>query len=460
MYKKIIVLLVLVSYTSIANATVILPPVLSDHMVLQQNSEVTLWGWANPTEEVTIAPSWTTETYTFTTDGTASWKINIKTPKAGGPYTITFTGYNTITLNDVYLGEVWFCSGQSNMEMSAGWGIKDGDKAMAEAHYPEIRFLHVPKITAEAPQNSAPVQWEVCTPESMKSNSAVAYYYARKLQEKLNVPVGVIISAWGGSPAQIFIPDSVIQSDKDIKKEAATKKMDKYSPVQPGIAYNAMTYPFLNYKIAGFLWYQGESNVGDVYYHKTLGALINTWRNAWNNTELPFYLVQIAPYNYGNDAFNGGAIIRNSQRLVTEQVPNTDMVVISDVSTTDDIHPKDKQPVGERLAHIALARHYQKDMGLVNSPAFVNFEVHGKKATLTFNYAEGLHFTNKEQLFEIAGADGTFYKAKAKIKNDKVILTAKQVKKPVNVRFAWGNTLQSNLFNNAGLPASTFTTEN
>lgn len=459
MFKRLFVFLLLITPILTVKATVVLPSVLSDHMVLQQKSTTTFWGWADPNEEITISPSWTTESFSIKTSNIAEWKIEIPTPKAGGPFTITIKGYNEILLSDIYIGEVWFCSGQSNMEMSAAWGIENGDAEVAKANYPKIRFFKIPKSTADSAQLNVNAQWEVCTPDVMKYNSAVAYYFAQRLQEGMkDVPVGIITSAWGGTPAEIWIPKQVIEQDSILSEEAQKLQPNQWGPIEPGKTYNTMIHPLVNYTIAGFLWYQGESNVGSHHYDHTLEALIKTWRTLWNNDTLPFYFVQIAPYQYKNDD-ESGVIIRDAQRKVIDQVPNTAMVVISDVSTTDDIHPKNKKTVGERLAQIALKNNYNTYEGTISGPQFSSFEVEKNKVIVHFKNNNGLYFTTKEKQFEIAGEDGVFYTSEATLKNDTVYLKCKMVKKPKQVRFAWGNTIQSNLFNKAHLPASSFTTK-
>ncbi len=451
------VLFLIISNTASANVT--LPNIFSDNMVLQRNSEVTIWGFANPQEEVVITPSWNNETYKIKASNQAKWELNIPTPKEGGPYTISIKGYNEIVLKNILIGEVWICSGQSNMEMNASWGIENGDEAVKNAVNPNIRFFLVPKLTATTPQNNISGTWTECSPETMKYFSAVGYFFGKRLQEELkNVPIGLISSNWGGTPAEIWMPEEVIQNDAVLLEAAKTRKEESYGPNQPGRAFNAMIYPLAKFKIAGTLWYQGESNVGSAVYDKTLSALITSWRKLWNY-DFPFYFVQIAPYKYGEDHF-GGAIIRDAQRKVLQEVPNTGMIVTSDISPIDDIHPKDKKSVGIRLANLALANTYKTNTTLVNGPLYKAITVEKNKITVAFDYADGLYFKDKKaDLFEVAGSDNVFYKAAAVIKNNAVIVQSDKVKAPVKVRYAWKNTDQGTLFNKANLPASSFITE-
>lgn len=440
-------------------ANVSLPNIFSDNMVLQRNSEVKIWGWGNPKEEIKLVSGWNNQEYKTVANNQAKWEITIKTPEAGGPFTISIKGYNEVVLKNILIGEVWLCSGQSNMEMSVSWGIDDGEEEAKNATNPNIRFFTVPKLTAESPQNNLLGNWVESTPETMKYFSAVGYFFAKRLREDLkNVPIGLISSNWGGTPAEIWMPEDVVNNDPLLLENAKKLNEQEYGPRQPGRAYNAMIYPIVGFKIAGTLWYQGESNVGSLVYDKTLGALITSWRKEWKD-DFPFYYVQIAPFKTGSNNFSN-VTVRDSQRKLLKEVSKTGMVVISDISDTIDIHPKNKKSVGIRLANLALADTYKVNTNLVNSPLFKNIKIEKNKVVVSFDYAEGLYFKDKKSnQFEVAGTDGVFYPAEASIKNNEVILTSKKVLNPVKVRFAWGNTTQSDLFNKANLPASCFTTE-
>ncbi|PWB23732.1 sialate O-acetylesterase [Flavobacterium sp. HTF] len=455
------VFFLLISNTMIANVS--LPNIFSDNMVLQRNSEVKIWGWANPKEEIKLVSGWNNQEYKTVADNQAKWELVIKTQEAGGPFTISIKGYNEVVLKNILIGEVWLCSGQSNMEMSASWGIENGEEEMKNATNPNIRFFTVPKLTATTPQNNLLGNWTESTPETMKYFSAIGYFFAKRLREDLkNVPIGLISSNWGGTPAEIWMPEDVVNSDSLLLENAKKLNEQEYGPRQPGRAYNAMIHPIVGFKIAGTLWYQGESNVGSLVYDKTLRALITSWRKEWKD-DFPFYYVQIAPYKTGSNNFSN-VTVRNSQRKILNEVIKTGMVLTSDISDTIDIHPKNKKSVGIRLANLALAETYPEASGLnsdlVNGPLYRDFKIEKNKVVVSFDYADGLHFANKvSNQFEVAGADGAFYPAEASIKNNEVILTSKKVANPAKVRFAWGNTIQSDLFNKVNLPASCFTTE-
>jgi len=447
----------LISGTMMANVS--LPNIFGDNMVLQRNSEVKIWGWASPKEEIKLVSSWNNQEYKVVANNQAQWELKIKTPEAGGPFTISIKGYNEVILKNILIGEVWICAGQSNMEMSASWGIDDGEEEVKNAANPNIRFFTVSKSTALNPQNNVLGNWTESTPETMKNFSAIGYFFAKRLREDLkNVPIGLISSNWGGTPAEIWMPEEVINNDPVLLENAKKLNEQEYGPRQPGRAYNAMIYPITGFKIAGTLWYQGESNVGSLVYDKTLSALIKSWRKVWND-EFPFYFVQIAPYKTGSNNFSN-VTVRNSQRKILNEVYKTGMVLTSDISDTIDIHPKNKKSVGVRLANLALADVYQTNKNLVNGPLFKAIQIEKNKAIVSFDFAEGLYFKDKtSNQFELAGADGVFYPAEASIKNNEVILTSKKVSVPAKVRFAWGNTIQSDLFNKANLPASCFTSE-
>jgi sialate O-acetylesterase len=457
MRNKLLYLLLFLS--KIATANVSLPSFFSDGMVLQQNATVTIWGWASPNEEITLIAGWDNKEYNVKATNQAAWEIKLQTAHAGGPYTIKIKGHNEITLHNVMLGEVWFCSGQSNMEWTANSGIDDAEAEIAKADYENIRFFTVPKMASEHPQMNVQGNWEVCTPESMRYFSAVGYFFAQHLQENLKgVPIGIINASWGGTPAEIWMPQEVIASDSLLAGAAAKLAPAEWGPTEPARAWNAMVHPFAGLKIAGVLWYQGESNTGSGIYDKTLAALINGWRQAWHD-DFPFYYVQIAPFNYEGGTTQG-VEVRDAQRKVLKTVPKTGMVVISDISPVNDIHPRNKKTVGERLANLALQNVYKTGTTLVNGPLYREMAIAGDKVTLFFDNAEGLCFKhNPSGEFEMAGPDGVFHPANAGIVKDAIVLRSKKVKTPVRVRYAWRNTATADLFNKAGLPASSFITE-
>jgi sialate O-acetylesterase len=441
-----------------AAANVSLPAIFGDHMVLQQQSEVTVWGWASPSEEVTITGSWDQKAVKTKASNLARWSLKLQTPAAGGPYTIQVSGQNKFTIQDVLIGEVWLCSGQSNMEWTTSAGIDQGQGEIAKAQYPAIRFFTVTKKSADGPQLDLEGHWEVCSPQTMPHFSAVGYFFGQKIHETLKMPVGLINSSWGGTPAEVWLHPQAVAADPMLASAAARLTEVPYGPIQPGKAYWAMISPLIPFRLAGALWYQGESNVTTAAaYEQLLPALIGNWRSAWQQ-DFPFYYVQIAPYKYGDNY--SGVLLRDSQRKAMA-TPNTGMVVISDVGNTQDIHPRNKIPVGQRLANWALHHTYGQKEVVFSGPLYRGMQVQGNKIRLSFdNTAPGL-MVKGQQLgtFEIAGDDQQFVPAEAKIAGNTVLVWAKSVKKPVAVRYGWHNTAEPSLFNKAGLPASSFRTD-
>ncbi len=439
-------------------AKIELPTIFSSNMVLQRTSEVKLWGWASPSEVFQLVTGWDNKTIEVKTGNDAKWSLTIKTPEAGGPYSIKFVGKdNQLELENILIGEVWLCSGQSNMEWSANSGINNAKAEIASADYPNIRLFTVQKRTAKHPQENLVGQWKLCTPKSMPHFSAVAYFFAKRVQEEMNVPIGLIDASWGASSAEVWTPSEVFETRTDLFESAAKIRPNQWVTTEPSSLYNAMIAPLSNFKIAGSLWYQGESNTANAErYADLFTTMISSWRTVWGY-DFPFYYVQIAPYKYGTP--EEGVIVRDQQRLALG-LQNTGMAMTSDICTIDDIHPQNKQDVGLRLANIALKSHYKKIGNEVNGPLFREFKIDGKKIAVFFDHAAGLYSkTKKVTQFEVAGADGVFYPAKARIKDNYVLVSAKEVPMPSRVRFAWKNTDMATLFNAANLPASSFMSE-
>lgn len=452
--KSILLLAFCVAIFSVVKANISIPDIFSSNMVLQQKSEVKIWGWAKPGEPVNLKADWLEKNLETKADNQGTWSLLLKTPEAGGPYTVSLKGYNEINFENVLIGEVWLCSGQSNMEWSANSGIVNKDEEITKANYPKIRFFSVYNSTSEHPQNNCTGEWIECTPETMQSFSAIGYFFARDLQKKLNGPVGIINSSWGGTPAEAWMPEEVINNDEFLSEAAAKQKPVPWGPVETGRIYNAMIAPLVPFQLAGVLWYQGEANTINSYaYKELLSALIGGWRKEWKNN-FPFYFAQIAPYKYGDNFL--GVEVRDEQRQALE-VENTGMVITSDIGDTTDIHPKNKQDVALRFANMALNRHYKAIDTEDSGPLFNSVSFDRKKAVVLFDHAKGLNAVgDKVTDFEIAGEDGVFYPADAIIEGEKVIVQSKKVQNPNVVRFAWRNTATPNLFNSAGLPASCF----
>lgn len=456
MKKLLLISSLIVSIT--ATAQLRLPAIFSDHLVVQRETSVPLWGWAYPDQEIIIKTTWDTATVKARTDNTARWRAEIKTPAAGGPHTITIKAGNDVrTLTDVMSGEVWLCSGQSNME----WGMdvaRDGKDLIPTVNDPNIRLIHIPKSGASTRQVRGEGEWRVCEAANVKHFSAVAYFFGKKLRNELNVPIGLINASWGGTNAELWVPKEAIEKSTELVESLAKQQERPWWPYEAGSVFNGMINPILPYKIAGTIWYQGESNtVAPTTYKKLMETLITEWRKEFK-TDFPFYYVQIAPFEY---AANRNSMLLREQQVKTLKIPKTGMVVVSDhVDNVKDIHPVNKKPVGERLANIALAEVYGKKEIAYLTPLYKSMKIEKNKIQITFDNVTTLVSRGGEPTeFMIAGDDKKFYPAKAKIEGNTVIVSAKEVKKPVAVRFAWSNGSISNLFSKEGLPVSVFRTD-
>jgi sialate O-acetylesterase len=436
--------------------------VFTDNMVLQRNSQVTIWGWANPGEHVRLVGSWNpSDTIVVKSDNQSFWTAKLPTVDAGGPYALTAMDGEKTTLQNILLGEVWLCSGQSNMEWSVNHGIKNGEAEAAAAKNPNIRFYHVPKIGSDTPQENCLASWEVCTPETMRKTSAIAYFFGKDLQEDLDVPIGLIVSAWGGTPAEVWVPAEKVLQDPLLNQASQVRAEYDWWPKIPGRCYNSMIHPLVPYGIAGAIWYQGESNaaVGQTAsYDLLMRTLIRSWREAFQK-DIPFYFVQIAPYAYGEGEH---AYLIREQQAKTAQFDHTGMVVLWDlVDDVKNIHPKNKQDVGRRLANWALAKNYNRADLVYQSPAYQTMQIEKNKIRILFDFVpNGLKSADKQITgFAIAGEDQQFVPAKVKIDGKTVVVSAPGVKKPVAVRYLFDNTSIGNLFSTEGLPVGPFRTD-
>lgn len=461
--KKIVsfLIFVLISFSWFsANAYLHLPDIFSDNMVLQQQSIIHFYGWSNPTQKVKVIASWSSDTITVPVLSDAKWTVDLKTAAAGGPYRLTIVGDTTITINNVLIGDVWICTGQSNMEFSADWHRDYYKNEVANANHPQIRFFHIEKVSAPYPQQEVRGKWEVCTPQTMHSFSAAGYFFGRTLQENLHQPVGLIESCWGGTPVETWTPGEVFKTNEKLAVSAAELVPVPWCPVLTGVAFNAMIAPITKFPIKGAIWYQGEANtVNPEMYEETFAAMIHTWRELWKEN-FPFYFVQIAPFNYGPG--NKAALVREQQLKAYRKIPNTGMVVVSDITgDTNDIHPINKIDVGKRLAAWALANTYEKPGIPFSGPLFRSMEISGNKAIIHFDFANNglMKKGNNVEEFVIAGADKKFYAANAIIKDSVIIVSSPNVSHPVAVRMGFTNTAIANLYNKEGLPASPFRTD-
>jgi len=413
------------------------------------------------------------------------WMVTLGTPAAGGPYEIVIRGDDEVVLKGILIGEVWVCSGQSNMQMSLKGSddspMKDSKKEVSAAHYPTIRLFTVSRCLSYTPQTDAGGNWASCTPGSAAGFSAAAYFFGRILEEKLRVPIGLISSNWGGTVAEAWTSgealrampefDSALNSVDSVRQlpEGAVRyDIMAVKPIGPldhsantvSVLYNGMIAPLIPYGIKGVIWYQGESNIGRAdQYEKLFPLMITDWRVRWKEGVFPFYFVQIAPFAYSGDS-TAAAALRDAQRK-TMSVPNTGMVVTSDIGDIKNIHPANKREVGRRLAMWALARTYDKKGFEYSGPLYERMRVRGDTVVLSFTHAAGGLTTQGGPLtgFEIAGGDGRFVPARGKIVGERVLVHSDAVKDPRAVRYDWYATATASLFNRAGLPAASFSSD-
>ncbi len=453
-----------------------LPKILDSHMVLQRESQVKIWGWAEPGEEIRVVGDWFDQPAKTTADDDGRWAVMLSTGKAGGPHTLTVTGQNRLVLEDLLFGEVWIASGQSNMEMpltkvsGAYTGIQDAEREIQQANHPQIRLFQVGNFSSKEPLEDvesgismygvppAKCRWQACASATIPTFASTAYFFARHLQQTLGVPVGIIDASWGGTSAEAWTPASGLKKlgyDNDLARaEQLPQKSDQKIPTR---LYNGMIHPLRHVAAQGVIWYQGEGNTGRAdKYRQLFSTMIQEWRQVFGR-DLSFYYVQIAPFNYRNV---NAAFLREAQ-LQTLSLPHTGMVVTMDIGNLQDIHPKNKQEVGRRLALHALAKDYGRPV-VFSGPQFARSVVEDGKVRLMFQYAERGLLTNNDQSpshFEVAGSDQVFHPATARIDGQTVVVSSPKVPSPQAVRYAFESHAMPNLVNQAGLPASSFRTD-
>ena len=461
--KKLFFIFLCIPNLFFSQSSMRLPDILGDHMLLQKDSEVNFWGWANPRSKIRIIADWNTDTIQTSASNMAKWETLLKTPKAGGPYTIQVLSEDeSISIKDVMIGELWICSGQSNMEYSVNNGVIDAEAAMPESENTDIRFFFVEKATAAFPQDELTGHWEVCSPESMRKFSSVGYFFGRKLNEELNIPIGLINSNWGGTPVETWMPKDAVQNLKKVQAEIELLNDSEGWPRDIAATYNAMIHPITKMGIAGTIWYQGESNTPNAYaYEELFTTMIKGWRLKFQKN-FPFYYVQIAPFQGYGVPFSA-ALVREQQQKASS-LENTGMVVISDlVDDTDDIHPRYKKEVGNRLANWALAETYDQESTKYKFATLKEQKIEKGAIRIFFDtIVGGMTIKGKRiDALEIAGEDEKFYPANGRIdkKSNTLTVSAKQVKKPRFVRYMFGNGTIGNLFDNSGLPIAPFRTD-
>lgn len=509
------VILFLVASACNLAANVSLPPIISDNMVLQ-GTKANVWGTAAPGEAVSVTFGKTTESAVAGSNG--RWSVILTGLQTGDTGDLTVSGRNTLLVRNIIVGDVWLCAGQSNMDMTVGkssWhpGVKNAEKEIADAKYPRLRMFTVFKKSSETPLVAVNGKWEICSPETVSRWSAVAYFYGRQLHQNLGMPVGLIQAAWGGSNATAWTPAEVLREDPEFKTAyyeprqaelanfpALKEKYEKETlpawqaavedakrggtplpekpkgPIGPGwcdtasALFNGMIFGLTQYSIKGAIWYQGETNGRNaddaLRYRRLLPAMITAWRKAWGVGDYPFYLVQIANFKKQTPEPTDSywADVREAQRLTAEMLPQTGLAVAIDLGEAGNVHPANKQEVVRRLALIAEHKTYGKEV-IFSGPAFASVHYNAANARVTFHpdTIKGLSTSDGGNIkgFALAGADGKFAWANAKIEDDRsIVLSAPGILHPVAVRYAWANNPAVNLVNGAGLPAVPFRTDN
>ncbi len=504
--------LALFLYPPVLKGAVTLPALFGNHMVLQRDHSNPVWGWGHPGERITVKAiqqdgAWREHSTVTGADG--KWLVRLDPMEARSRWTLVVEGQNNeVRITDVVVGEVWLCAGQSNMQWSVNQS-NDPDLEKLAAHYPDIRMITVPLLGTQVPQEDFEGQWEQCTPESVQNFSAVGYFFGRQIHQTLDMPVGLIDNAWGGSSAEAWVRRDLLEGQEVfeplMQRWAAIesnpellKAMDEYEqaredwirqsaqarlkgePVppqpsrprnrltdqhRPGNIYNGILRPLIGYGIRGAIWYQGESNAGRAYQYRELFPLmIQSWRDEWGQGDFPFYWVQLADFRdeKPEPSESDWAELREAQTMTMDRLPNTGEAVIIDLGEAHDIHPKNKQDVGKRLARWALARDYGFEI-VCRSPRYKSMEVSDGKAILTFDHVGGGLDTFDVRTpigFAIAGSDRKFVRADARITGPSTIeVWSDSIATPASVRYGWADNPVCNVQNREGLPLTPFRTD-
>lgn len=457
-----------------SEAKISLPSFFSDNMVLQQKTEAAIWGWAKPNGTVQLTSSWNKKKYTTTADASGKWKIKILTPDAGGPYEITISDGDPVKITNILVGEVWLCSGQSNMEMPMK-GYRDqpilnSNDAIFNSSNEQLRMYIVPRSVKTIAQDSSKNSpWKIAGPEAVSNFSASAYYFGRLLQQQLKVPIGLVNISYSGSSAEAWMSPDALKEFPDLVIPAIADSA-KVNNRTPTTLYNGMLKPFIGYAIKGCIWYQGESNNGrPEQYEKLFPAMVRQWRSEFGIGDFAFYFAQIAPYNYAQfnnstvspDRKSNSAYLRDAQRKATNAISKSGMIVLMDNGEETNIHPADKETVGKRFAYLALGDTYQWKGFAYLSPTFDSLLINGSVATIKFkNVSNGITSYGKPLTqFEIAGTDKVFLPATALIRNGTIVLSSTRVLAPVAVRYAFKDFIIGELFSTEGYPVSSFRTD-
>ncbi len=471
-YRKSIAALMLTTVFGLPlQAEVKMPAIFSDNMVMQQQTTANLWGTATPNKVVTVTPAWDGQAYTTKADDKGAWKLTLKTPKAGGPYELVISDGTPLTLHNVMVGELWLCAGQSNMEMPmkgfTNQPVEGANMDALRGRNERIRFFTMKRNSATVPATDCVGSWVEATPATIREFSATAYYFGRQIEEILQVPVGLVVAAWGGSSCEAWMDKDMLKAFPEataqipeVKGKIASKNRT------PTVLFNGMLSPLIGMTMKGVIWYQGEDNWNRAHtYADMFSSLITGWRKLWGQGDFPFYYCQIAPYSYGNITGQGkplcnSAYLREAQAKVEFMVPQTGMAVLMDAGFKNGIHPYDKHTPGERLALLALNKAYGIDGITGDSPYYKSCEIRNDTVIVSFERDNKMWVNVKHGFasknFKVAGEDRVFYPAKAEIKRQHVIVTCDKVAHPVAVRYAFEDYAEGDLYGAEGLPVSSF----
>ena len=459
----------------VIRAAVRLPHFISDGMVLQQQSECNLWGWTNAGKNgVIVVTSWDNKEYLAKVDKSGRFELKVKTPAAGGPYYISFSDGDLMRkLENILIGEVWLCSGQSNMEMQMkgfkGQPVEGTTEELLNCKDQQLRLFTVKRNPKAQVQDDVTGQWYEAASASVRDFSATAYYFGKALRKTLGIPVGLIVTSYGGSACEAWMAREWLEEDSikaewpkyypDVKFPITDGMVEKLHQRCPSALYNGQLKPLVGYALRGAIWYQGEDNVPRYsYYAKLLKRMVDGWRADWQQGQFPFYFCQIAPYDYSLIQWEGSQFLREQQQMAEKIIPNSRMACLMDAGLEYGIHPRKKRQAGERLAVLALSNTYGVK-GLPDFAEYANVEFQGDTAVVAFDRSkEWVYFENgkpAQDLYEVAGEDGVFHKAEAWISRNRLYLKSEKVKKPVAVRYAWKDWAQGDLMHD-GLPVSSF----
>ena len=449
-----------------AHAKVRLPQFFSDNMVLQQQSECKLWGWAEPGKKVQVITSWDKKEHPTTARKDGYFQVTVKTPEAGGPYTIYFRDGDTVQLQNILIGEVWICSGQSNMEMQMkGFKqqpVEGTTEELLRCRDSQLRLFTVKRHASLTPVDDVTGQWSEANAASVRDFSATAYYFGRALRQTLGVPVGLIATSWGGSACEAWMQADWLKAFPKVNQHVTEADVKKLQQRCPTALYNGQLYPLIGYGMKGAIWYQGEDNIPRYdYYAPLMARMVEGWRADWKQGDFPFYYCQIAPYDYSLIGWKDSQLLREQQLKAEALIPNSRMAVLMDAGLEYGIHPRKKRQAGERLALLALSNTYDVK-GLPDFATYKEVTFQNDTAVIAFDRSkEWVYFEHgtTSKNFEVAGQDKVFHPAtKVWVSRNRVYVVSNEVTVPVAVRYAWRDWVEGDLMHD-GLPVSSFRTD-